>query len=188
SGGGGGNDPGQGGGGSGVMDQIYFVSSSNSETAKLASENNDPSFYLRFGQEITKPDSVFIGKKIVRIEFFIAEEDKPRGGTGDGVHVRIRKGIDDSIVTTLGTIDEDDLHDDGNTYFVEDMSNSYAMQVGDKILFEYDGGSDSDYVKLFMKSNQPNTGSKVVVQDNTQDPGEYRNLNRDVSMRIWAVT
>lgn len=185
---GGGSGGGGGGGGSGSLRTIYNVSPSGAGYAKLASvSKNRDKFYLRYGQIVSQSDSVFIGEKIGRIEVFLAEEDKPRGGTGDGVHLHIRSGTNDSIVVDFGTAREKDLHDAGSWFRFTKIDNTYAMQLNDKILFEYDGGDNNDYAKVFRKSGQPNTGSKTVHRNNNQDPGEYSTSSRDVCMRVFAI-
>ena len=189
-GGGGGTGGGGGGGGSGgSLQTIYNVSPSGAGYAKLASvSSNRDDFYLRFGQIVSQSNSVFIGKKIGRIQIFLAEEDRPRGGTGGGVHCRIRKGSDDSIAATLLPIaKEADLHDAGSWFVFSKLDNTYAMQLNDKILFEYDGGDNNDYAKVFRRSGQPNTGSKTVHRDNNQSAGTYSTSNRDMCMRVYSI-
>lgn len=187
-GGGGGSGGGGGGGGTGSLRTIYNVSTSGAGYAKLASvSKNRDEFYLRYGQIADQSDSVFIGEKIGRIEIFIAEEDKPRGGTGNGVHCRIRRGTNDSIAVDFGTAREEDIHDAGSLFKFQKLDNTYAMAINDKILFEYDGGGSSDYVKIFRKSGQPDTGSKTVHRNNNQDPGEYSTSARDLCMKVFAV-
>lgn len=191
-GGGGGTGGGGGGGGAGgSLRTIYNVTrTSSTGFSRMASvSSNRGDYFLRYGQIVDQPDSVFIGEIIGRIEVFIAEEDRPRGGSGGGVHLRIRKGTDDSIAAELlPVINEDDIHDAGNTFTFDLLSNTYPIALNDKILFEYDGGGSSDYVKIFRRSSQPATGSKTVHRNNSQDAGEYSTSNNDVCMRVYAIS
>jgi hypothetical protein len=62
------------------------------------------------------------------------------------------------------------------------------MKYEDKLLFEYDGGDHNDYIKIFRRDDQPNTGTKIVWQDNRMDPGEYDyNASLDLCARIYYV-
>ena len=192
---GGGNPPGGGsggGGGSGSITEIYNVSHKNAESVKLASVSGKTDFFLKYGQLIVTANSVFYNKKIIRITIFVAEEDKPRGGTGEGVNVVIRRATDhptnpNEIAVDFGYIKEDDIHDKGNLHIIEKLDNTYQCQAGDRILFEYDGGDDDNYVKLYRKKNQPPTNSKETKQDNTMSENSYRSDNWDIAMKVDAI-
>jgi hypothetical protein len=190
--GGGGGTPGgggnPGGGGSNTLLTIYNVPLDTGSFAKLSSVDDSDDYYLRFGQGITQTNSPLIGKYVARIEITIAEKADPRGGTGSGVHCRIRKGSDDSIAATFPPVAlEDDIVNAGKLFVFTNLDNEYPLVYGDKILFEYDGGNRNNYVKIFRSDDAPNNGTKTVWQDNEMDPGEYDDdADYDVCMRVYA--
>ena len=191
-GGGGGGNPPPGGGGSGggggsnTLPTIYNVLKTDS-FVKLASVDGSDDYYLRYGQGITQTNSPLIGAYVARIQITIAEKADPRGGTGAGVHCRIRKGTDDSIAATfLPVALEGDILNAGKLCVFDNLDNEYALVYGDKILFEYDGGDRDNYIKIFRSKDAPNNGTKTVWQDNEMDAGEYDDdADWDICMRVY---
>lgn len=186
----GGGGTGGGGGGTGTLITLYNVGLSTTTFARLAKVSGSSNYYLRFGQGVTQTSSPWINKSINRVEITIAESQDPRGGTGGGVHCRIRKASDDSIAATLSPVaNENDIVDAGKVFVFEDLTNTYKMQFNDKLLFEYDGGNSSNYVKIFMRDQPTTTGTKIVWQSNDIDAGEYRNAPAlDLCARVYTLT
>lgn len=184
-------DPGGGGGGgTGTISKLYDVPLSTKGFAKLAKVSGSTAYYLRFGQIVSMPNSPWLNKRIVRVEITIAEEKDPRGGTGGGVHCRIRKSSDDSIAATLSPVaTEENIKDAGIVCQFENLQNTYQMKFNDKLLFEYDGGNTSNYIKIFRRADQKNDGTKIVWQSNADDAGEYHNNSTfDICARVYYVT
>jgi hypothetical protein len=186
----GGGGGGGGGGGTGTLLTLFNHTLSTTGFARLAKVSNSSGFYLRFGQGVTQTNSAWINKPINRVEITIAEFQNPRGGTGGGVHCRIRKGSDDSIAATLSPVaTEENILNAGIVCVFENLQNTYKMVFGDKLLFEYDGGDQNNYIKIFRRSEASQTGTKIVWQANDQDAGEYRyDAALDVCMRVYTMT
>jgi hypothetical protein len=187
---GGGTGGGGGGGGTGTLLTLYNVALNTSGFARLALVAGSTTNYLRFGQGVTQTSSPWIGKSINRVEITIADEGNPTGGTGGGVHCRIRKASDDSIAATLSPVaSETEILNAGKVFIFENLTNTYKMAFNDKLLFEYDGGNSTNYVKIFRTQQPVTTGTKIVWQTNAQDPGEYSDAPAlDICARVYTLT
>jgi hypothetical protein len=186
----GGGGGGSGGGGTGSLITLYNVALNTSGFARLALVADSTTNYLRFGQGVTQTSSAWINKSINRVEITIADEGNPTGGTGGGVHCRIRKGSDDSIAATLSPVaSETEIVAAGKVFVFENLTNTYKMAFNDKLLFEYDGGNSTNYVKIFRTTQPVTTGTKIVWQTNAQDPGEYSDEpSLDICARVYTLT
>jgi hypothetical protein len=185
-----GGGTGGGGGGTGTLITLYNVALNTSSFARLASETGSTNHYLRFGQGVTQTNSGWIGKSINRVEITIAEQGTPTGGTGGGVHCRIRKGTDDSIAATLSPVaTETEIVAAGKVFVFENLTNTYKLVFGDRLLFEYDGGDLNNFVKIFMTTQPVTTGTKIVWQNNDMDAGEYLDApSLDICARVYTLT
>ena len=47
------------------------------------------------------------------------------------------------------------------------------MAFNDKLLFEFDGGNSTNYVRVYMREQPVTTGTKIVWQVNDMDAGDY---------------
>jgi len=186
----GGGGTGGGGGGTGTLITLYNVALNTASFARLAKVTNSSTNYLRFGQGVTQTNSPWIGKAINRVEITIADEGNPIGGTGGGVNCVVRKASDDSIAATLTPIaTESEILNTGKVFVFENLSNTYKMVFNDKLLFEYDGGNATNYVKIFMREQPTTTGTKIVWRTNAQDPGVYSNAPAlDLCARVYTLT
>jgi hypothetical protein len=189
-GGGGGGGSGGGGGGTGTLITLYNVALNTSSFARLASQSGSSSLYLRFGQGVTQSSSAWIGKTINRVEITLAKQGNPTGATGGGVHCRIRKGTDDSIAATLTPIAaESNITTAGTLCVFENLTNTYKLVFGDILLFEYDGGDTSNYIKVFMTEQPVTTGTKILWQANDMDAGDYDDEpSLDICARVYTTT
>lgn len=188
----GGGDPG-GGGGSGTLTQIYNVPVNQTGFGRLAKVANSTSYYLRYGQACTRTSSTWIGKSINRVEITIGKVGNPTGGTGGGVHCRIRTGItggNDAVVATLTPVaSETQITAAGTVLVFENLTNTYKMVLNDKLMFEYDGGDINNYIKIFRVTESSQSGTKILFQDNSQEAGEYGDIpDLDMCARIWTLT
>ena len=187
---GGGGTGGGGGGGTGTLLTLYNVALNTASFARLAEVTGSTTHYLRFGQGVTQTNSVWIGKSINRVEITLADVGNPAGGTGGGVHCRIRKGLDDTIAATLSPVaTETEILNAGKVFVFENLTNTYKLVFGDKLLFEYDGGDANNYVQIFMTEQPVTTGTKIVWQTNNQDAGEYSDEpSVDICARVYTLT
>jgi hypothetical protein len=197
SGGGGGGGGGTGGGGGGgtggsltVLYNVNYSSSSSSMSIRrLASVDDSSSYYLRFGQGVTQPDSKWINKIIVKVELPISEKEEPRGSSFDGVRCVIRDPNDVIVATLSPTLKEEDISNKDKFFVFQNLTNTYKMVFGSKLLWEYDGGDRDAYVEMFARSGQDNDGTKIVWQANDQDSGEYRdNSSYDLVAKVYTIT
>lgn len=193
-GGGGGGDPGPGGGGSGTFDIIFdnIDDLDTDDSVRLASESGKTSYYLEYGMLVNETFAPIIGRKIRRITYPAAERGKPRGSTHNGIRTVIihrddhptDPGGEAAVFTPV--IDDNDLHDLPDVIYpqVTNLTHTHEIEKGDRIMFQYDGGDDNDYVKLFEKGPHPPSGMKVTLRDNTMSSGNYRNISRDMILKI----
>lgn len=180
---------GGGGGGAGVLETVFDdLKRKANGYIKLASESGSTTYKLQTGLTVVDTNCTWYNKKVQRITFEMAEKNKPRGGTGDAVHVKIRKALDDNdTIDFTPSIDEEDIHDSGDTYVVTNTSNNYAMQVGDTIFFEYDGGDDDNYVKIPYNNSGSDFTSRLKYRDNTQSAGTYSTKEAKHLMKIEVL-
>ena len=177
--------PPPGGGGSGGENtSIYNINYSGPgpDDLRMASESGDDHFYLKVGAEITGTSSPLYNKNIKRIEWPLRKSGNP---TGDATVV-IRKGSDNSIAKTLGTIPVSDLTSDTEYKPVENTSTSYSIEVGDRVLIEYSDGDDNDYIIAWAVDSVSGNATRLTKQDNTMNDDEYRTRDQECSFRAFA--
>lgn len=181
---------GGGGGGTGTFITLYNVPLVTTDFARLSLSAGSTSNFLRFGQGVTQTSSNWMGKSINRVEITLASVGAPTGGTGGGVHCRVRKASDDTIAATLTPVaTTSEIIPAGKVFIFENLTNTYKMVLNDKLLFEFDGGNATNYVKVFRTTQPETTGTKVVWQANNQDPGEYSNAPAiDLCARVYTLT
>jgi Calcineurin-like phosphoesterase len=151
------------------------------DDVKIASESGTTSFYLQFGEWIRDTASTLYNKDIKRIEWPLKKSGNPTGTAT----VVIRKGSDNSIAKTLGTINVQDLTTSFEYQEVENTTTSYNMVVGDRILLEYNGGDDNDYIIARAVATRIN-GMKVTKRNNTQSVGNYSERDQEACFRAYA--
>jgi hypothetical protein len=181
---------GGGGGGTGTLSQMYNVALNTSGFATLSTVSGSSSHYLRFGQAVTQTSSSWLNKSINRVEITIGKQGSPSGGTGGGIHCRIRKGADDSIAATLTPIvAPNDVTTEGKLFVFENLTNTYKLVFNDKLLFEFDGGDANNYIKIFRTTQPTTTGTKIMWRTNNMDPGEYDDApDLDLCARVFTLT
>jgi calcineurin-like phosphoesterase family protein len=144
-------------------------------------DDNSTSFYKKFGTEILGSDAPLYDVDIKRIEWPMRKSGNP---TGDATIV-IRRGSDNSIAKTLGTINVQDLTTSFDYKAVENTTSSYTTVVGDRIMIEYTGGDDNDYIIVRTTAEQQND-MKTVHQRVNQDDDEYSNTDTEACFIGYA--
>src|SRR5690242_7314961 len=126
------------------MAKFYSVSPSNAQKVDNSNSSTD---FSRFGQEVLTSSSKLVGHIIGQVDVWVSRDGSPTGTAT----VTIRKGSDDSIAYTVGSIDVTTIVKDGNfpsnpTTFgdASTSTNTYALVAGDKILIEFSGGNSSN--------------------------------------------
>ena len=73
---------------------------------------------------------------------------KKTGNPTGTAQLVIRKGTDDSIAVTIGTIDVSTITTSDALYTFTNTSNTYSFNPGDSLLLEYTGGNSSNFISL----------------------------------------
>ena len=89
-------------------------------------------------QKNTTVNSVLIGQPVKRVNLILKKSGNPTGT----ISIVVRKGSDDSIAHTFGTIDASTLTTTDKTFTLE-AATSYTIAANDKILVEWDGTSST---------------------------------------------
>jgi len=113
---------------------VYSQASTNTPN-HLSSNSSD---YQRVGEQ-AQTGSVLIGKVLTQIQIWIKSNNSATGTAT----CTIRKGTDDSIATTMGTIDVTTISSNMTLYNFTNNTNAYAIAVNDKILLEYSATSNN---------------------------------------------
>lgn len=102
--------------------------------------------------------------------------------TGTGT-VRIRRGSNDSVAATLGTINVASLTGSYQDYTFENLSANHTMATGDRILFEWPGtGSSSDIIEVNRYTGSAGPGAYYTAYQ-----GSYNDdTGKGVAGEIYA--
>jgi len=117
--------------------QFYTSPSSNTPVSLYTGSN------LRYGEHAGTA-SILIGKTITEVDVFMKAVGSPSGT----ISINIRKGSDDSVATTMGTMAASALSSTMKLYTFLNSSNAYSIVLGDKVLVEFSGGNSSNYVAV----------------------------------------
>jgi hypothetical protein len=149
-----GNTGGGGGTGGGVTStKVYSVDSTHTP-AILDSDTAD---FQRAGVVVNTSDSILFGQKITQVDAWLDKDGSPTGT----VTCNIRKGLDDTVAATIGTLDITTLGTTMTLKTFTNTANTYAMQTGDKILIEYSGGSSGVDLGVDKQSQNVVDGSNT---------------------------
>jgi hypothetical protein len=127
---------------------IYAVTGTNSYLQLYSGS-------LKRAGEITFSSSVLIGESVKKVDLILKKTGSPTGT----INVVARRGSNDSISVTFGTIDASLLTDSDQTFSLTAPA-SHTFAANDKILVEWDGtGSSTDRVLVKRRfSSDPATG------------------------------
>ena len=184
--GGGDPDPGEppsGGNPGGQNQSVYDIpyTGSGQDEIRLSTRSGSSNHYLQFGEWVRGTNSPLYNKNIKRVDWPLRKSGNPTGTAT----IVVRKGTDNSIATTVGTIDVSNLTSSFNYQTVENQAASYNMVVGDRLMIEYSGGDSNDYIIAMAKPGISND-SKVTKRDNTMSVGDYRDRDQEAAFRAWA--
>jgi hypothetical protein len=110
----------------------------------------------RVVQSVEHQNSRLKGKKITQVKAFLIRTTTSTSGTA---YCNIRRGTDDSLVKTIGTVGVSGLNTTVGTpsqITFTDTTNNYPMNVGDKIGIEFNGGTATDQLGVLVRSVTPN--------------------------------
>ena len=138
---------------------------------------------------MTQTNSPWIGKSINRVEITLSDQGNPTGGTGGGVHCRIRRANDTIAATLSPVVTTSEITNAGKVFVFENLTNTYKMAFNDKLLFEFDGGNSTNYVRVYMREQPVTTGTKIVWQANDMDAGDYDDEpSLDICAKVYTLT
>lgn len=106
----------------------------------------------RITQSIEHQSSEFKGLRLTRVILYLFRTTSNTTGTG---YVNIRRGIDDEIMTTLGSVNVSTLSTNPvnpTPITFTNLSSSYVLDVKDRISFEFEGGNTTDKVGVMVKN------------------------------------
>jgi hypothetical protein len=86
---------------------------------------------------------------------------KKTGNPTGTAQVVIRKGTDDSIAVTIGTIDVSTITTSDAVYTFTNTSNTYGINPGDSLLIEYTEGNSSNFISLKVTDTDAFDGTKT---------------------------
>jgi hypothetical protein len=122
--------------------------------------------------------SNLIGKKIVKMSCTMKKTGSPTGT----ITVTVRKGVGDTIQTTLGTKDSSTLTTSNVLYTFQNLAGTYALVQGDYILVEYAGGDASNNVSLYRNGTDVDAnGSRVHYRG-----GSYLTTTQDAAFTLYS--
>jgi hypothetical protein len=146
---------GGGGGGGGAASEIYSVV--NNGTAQFL--DSDASNWQRVGVLANNASSILVGQIITQVDAYLGKFGTP---TGNATVVG-RKGSDDSIFTTYGTIDVSTLTVEPTftLHSFTNNANTWVMVSGDRILIEYAGGDTNNGIDVAENTSDVIDGSNT---------------------------
>lgn len=119
----------------------------------------DVSSRTRVGQYIKDQSSLFLNvesNKVTFIDFWAMVVGSPSGT----IYINIRRGTDDSVIKTIGTIPISNITGTitaPTLIHVQDFTNTYNLEVDDKIIVEIEGTSDSaNKIGILTRTSSPN--------------------------------
>lgn len=156
-----------------TLDIVYTLTGGGSGTMY---DGND----TRIGLKVDSSTSDIKGSIPKKAVFRLRNGGGSPTGTGT---VRIRKGSDDSIAATLGTINVASLTGSYADYTFENLSANHTMATGDMILFEWPGtGSSSDIIEVNRYTGSAGPGAYYTAYD-----GSYNDdTGKGVAGEVYA--
>jgi|GEM_PF-6599469 len=137
----------------------------------------------RSGEVVKTATSLLKGKKPAYVELYL---DKVGAPTGTAT-VTIRKGSDDSIAHTFGTIDVTTLTTTKAKYmFNTTLNTAYTLTTGDKILVEFSGGTATDYIRIGRSSTFVYDGDNSLATGYASGVYSDVTTGKDMSGVMWA--
>lgn len=135
-----------------------YVDKAQMDVAGKMYEGGEPDLNsrTRVAQSIEHQNSILKGKKITRVKAFLFRTKVDTlGGT---VYCNVRNSSD-SLIKTLGFTGVGGLSTSVGTpseITFEDVTNNYALNVGDKVTIEFNGGNTTDQVGVLVREVTPN--------------------------------
>lgn len=158
---------------------VRFDGSGSNKDYKMGDENRS-SYYKKWGSIVLGDEAPVYGKNIKRIEWAIAKVGNPTGNA-----TILIRDEDDNIEKTLGTINVQNVTNSFQTYGVENTSTTYNIVEGDRILIEYTGGDEDNYIIVRSKPELQND-MKVTRQSVENDDDEWDDTDREACFVAYA--
>jgi hypothetical protein len=146
--------------------------------------NFDDNVRIRRGIARDTSSSILDTLKIKKAIFSLAKSGSPTGT----LTVCIRKGSDDTIAVTLGTLDVSTLTTTKTAYSFTNINNTYAMTVDDKVSIEYANGTSSNYVICYNSTSNTVDGANTCFfyyDSGTSTPYNI-DATQDMEGSLWV--
>jgi hypothetical protein len=163
-------------------DALYNIPYVGGSEVKIGMDSGNSSRYLQYGIWIRDTDAATCGKVIKRGEIALKKVGAPEGVA----YVRIRNGETDAIETELGTIATDEVGSSPQYYAAENLSATYTTQDNDRLMVEYDGGDEDNYLVGYKQSGIDGNNTKVTKRSNTQSESNYSDEDREFASKWYA--
>jgi hypothetical protein len=161
---------------------LYNIPYAGGSEAKIGMDSGNSSRYLQYGIWIRDTDAAVCGKVIKRGEIALKKVGAPTGLA----NVVIRNGDTDVIETTLGTIAADEVGSTPQYYAAENLEATYTTQDNDRLMIEYDGGDEDNYMVVFRQDGIDGNSIKVTKRSNTASEGNYDDDDREFASKWYA--
>jgi hypothetical protein len=105
----------------------------------------------RIVQSIERDESIIKGRRLTRVMLYLYRTTTATSGTG---YVTIRRGTDDQVMSTIGSVAISTLGTNPLTptpVVFENLTNEYTTTLSDKVSFEFNGGNTTDHVGVLVK-------------------------------------
>jgi hypothetical protein len=163
-------------------DALYNVPYTGGTEIKIGMDSGNSSRYLQYGIWIRDTDAATCGKVIKRGEIALKKVGAPEGVA----YVVVRNGDTDAIETTLGTINADEVGSSPQYYAAENSSATYTTQDNDRLMIEFDGGDEDNYLVGYRQSGIEGNNTKVTRRSNTQSEGNYSDDDKEFASKWYA--
>lgn len=141
-----------------IYDSGNYVDKGQLDVSGKMYEGGEPDLNsrTRVVQSIEHQNSILKSAKLTRIKAFLY---RTTVGTTGTAYCNIRRGTDDSLVKTIGTVAVSTLSTTVGTpsqITFQDVTNNYPLNVGDKISIEFNGGNTTDQLGVLVREVTPN--------------------------------
>ena len=170
------------GGSSGAAqpDTVVYQQALQNSTISL-----DSAAYTRYGELLNSSSSVLIGAVLTQIDVFLKKTGSPTGN----MSLLIRDNTDAIKATFTTTFDVSTLTTTLTSYSFQLLTNTYALQNGDRILLEYSGGDASNNVQIDRGTggSGPDSTNTCSVNYSGTSYGIPGSAANDLSGTFWTT-
>jgi hypothetical protein len=164
-------------------DKSFFNWISDADEHNLADADVSDSI-KRLGQRAANINSSLVGKVPSKFDVKLRKVGTP--GASPTVNATIRTSSNVLKYTSPTAVDPSSLTTSLATTTFDFSTNTYALQTGDKICVEYEGTSDSNYVRAGVRDNNDASEADGTNSTLTYFDGDWHNsASRDLACTIY---